>query len=160
MADSEISNLTELTTPALEDLIVVVDDVSTSPVNKKVALSNLVKLSDAWTPYTPEYTSTSGTLTTITTGMARYKEIFTGIYLMEYDVTVTDAGTGDGALIISHPIADINNIRGFGSEAASTGKGIMVSGSTTGVLSIRFYDYTTILVSGYRVRLFAIATKA
>lgn len=41
MADSTISGLTALTTPAAEDLLVVVDDPSGSPVNKKITLRSL-----------------------------------------------------------------------------------------------------------------------
>lgn len=41
MADQKISELTELTTPADEDLLAIVDDPGGSPVTKKITFSNL-----------------------------------------------------------------------------------------------------------------------
>ena len=42
MADQRISELTELTTPADEDLLVIVDDPSGTPVTKKITKANLI----------------------------------------------------------------------------------------------------------------------
>lgn len=41
MADQRISELTELTTPAGEDLLVIVDDPTGTPVTKKIKIENL-----------------------------------------------------------------------------------------------------------------------
>lgn len=116
----------------------------------------LEKYTFDWIDYVPEYSATTGTLTTITKNVARYK-LINGIYLFELNLTITDKGTSDGALIVSHPLSGIVNIRGFGSEAGSTGKTLIVEGTTGGNMSIRFYDYSTILTNGYNPKVFAIA---
>lgn len=41
MADTKITALTELTTPALTDVIVIVDEPSGTPITKKMTLTNL-----------------------------------------------------------------------------------------------------------------------
>jgi hypothetical protein len=41
MADSKISQLTELTTPVAEDLVPIVDDPNGTPINKFIRLKNL-----------------------------------------------------------------------------------------------------------------------
>lgn len=43
MADSKISDLTALTSPAAEDLLAIVDDPSGTPVTKKITRGNVVK---------------------------------------------------------------------------------------------------------------------
>lgn len=44
MADTKITGLTELTTPALADVIAIVDDPTGTPVTKKMTLANLQSL--------------------------------------------------------------------------------------------------------------------
>lgn len=44
MADQKITELTELTTPALADLLAIVDDPSGTPLSKKVTLANILAL--------------------------------------------------------------------------------------------------------------------
>jgi hypothetical protein len=41
MADKKVSQLTSLTTPAAEDLLLIIDDPSGTPVSKQVTLKNL-----------------------------------------------------------------------------------------------------------------------
>ena len=44
MADAKITELTALTTPAAEDLLVIVDDVAGTPTTKKITLTDLMLL--------------------------------------------------------------------------------------------------------------------
>ncbi|MHA2047210.1 MAG: hypothetical protein ACW99G_20655, partial [Candidatus Thorarchaeota archaeon] len=44
MANQKITQLTELTTPASTDLLVIVDDPAGSPVSKKITVTNLLSL--------------------------------------------------------------------------------------------------------------------
>jgi hypothetical protein len=44
MADSKITQLTELATPANEDLLAIVDDPSGTPITKKVTVANVLSL--------------------------------------------------------------------------------------------------------------------
>ena len=44
MADTKLTALTELVSPALADLMYIVDDPSGSPVGKKISLDNLISL--------------------------------------------------------------------------------------------------------------------
>src|SRR3990172_7649367 len=44
MAESTIWDLTELTTPATEDLFYIVDDPGGSPLSRKITIANLLKL--------------------------------------------------------------------------------------------------------------------
>ena len=41
MADKKIPSLNSLTDPASDDLLLIVDDVSNNPVNKKITLKSL-----------------------------------------------------------------------------------------------------------------------
>lgn len=41
MADKKVSQLTSLTTPAAEDLLLIIDDPSGTPVSKQVTIKNL-----------------------------------------------------------------------------------------------------------------------
>lgn len=67
MADTKISALTELTTPEGEDLLVIVDDPSGTPVTKKILVESLVGKTTQSTNSTN--TSTSGT-TYVDTGLS------------------------------------------------------------------------------------------
>jgi len=62
MADARITELTELTTVAVEDVLVIVDDVSGTPIAKKVTVSNLF---DAIPPATAFWTDMPGTPTRV-----------------------------------------------------------------------------------------------
>ena len=67
MADQKITQLSELTTPALEDLIALVDDPSGSPVTKKATLMNVIGqlLADGWISANETWTYASATTFTI-----------------------------------------------------------------------------------------------
>ena len=68
MADSKITQLTELTTPAVGDLLAIVDDPSGSPETKKITVSSLMTLAGAayWTDVPGTPTRVSDTQFTIT----------------------------------------------------------------------------------------------
>lgn len=69
MADQKITQLTELTTPALEDLFAIVDDPSGTPVTKKVSGTSLSQTLftplDGWIPVTDTWTYASASTFTI-----------------------------------------------------------------------------------------------
>lgn len=66
MADKKITELTEHTTPALVDLLAIVDDPSGSPVTKKITLQNLLYyLFDGWIPSGETWTYASATTFTV-----------------------------------------------------------------------------------------------
>lgn len=48
MADTKITGLSALTTPADEDLVPIVDDPSGTPVTKKITLKDLIKIAYPW----------------------------------------------------------------------------------------------------------------
>lgn len=69
MADQKITQLTELTTPALEDLFAIVDDPSGTPVTKKVTGTSLSQTLftplNGWIPATDTWTYASASSFTI-----------------------------------------------------------------------------------------------
>lgn len=68
MADAKITALTALTTPALEDLIPIVDDPSGTPVTKKISVLNLI--STGWSEITDTWAYASATTITVPSGAA------------------------------------------------------------------------------------------
>ena len=76
MADKKITALTALTAPIGADLIHVIDDVASTPVNKKMTLDSLFNNMPSWLAFdsTPQAISTSvavditSAVTTIATG--------------------------------------------------------------------------------------------
>jgi len=55
-----------------------------------------------WETYTPTYTATSGTLTTVTTNAARWARLQKTFFL-HIDATITNVGTATGFLEVSLP---------------------------------------------------------
>jgi hypothetical protein len=109
----------------------------------------------AFTTYTPTITSETGTPTTVT-ATGNYSQSGK-VVNMNFDVTITNAGTAGGYLNVSLPIAaKTGSFISFGvsEEFASTGvMGFTVispSSSTTRVQTRR-YDFASFWTSGFRV---------
>lgn len=95
MADAKITDLTALTTPALADLLAIVDDPAGTPITKKIALSDLFTL--AGLVAVQVFTSGSGTYTP-TTGTKAALAIVQGGGAAGQTIGGTDAvGGGGGA---------------------------------------------------------------
>lgn len=105
MADAKITQLTELTAPALEDLLPIVDDPSGTPITKKIALSNLFLDEDdmasnsatkgATQQSIKAYTDTQDTLYTNTNiGMARQAIINGNFDVAQRGASFTAPATG------------------------------------------------------------------
>ena len=45
---SKVTAYTELTTPAPEDILMIVDDPSGTPTTKKVTLQSIIAMSETW----------------------------------------------------------------------------------------------------------------
>ena len=95
MADSKITALTALTTPATEDLLAIVDDPSGTPITKKVTIANLLTLFLS-NVVVQVLTSASGTYTP-TTGMKKVLLILVGPGGNGAGVTAADDAGGGGA---------------------------------------------------------------
>lgn len=64
MADKKITDLTELVSPAQEDLLVIIDNPAGTPISKKIALTNLFgNLAFITSVTTPSATLVRSTLT-------------------------------------------------------------------------------------------------
>lgn len=99
MADAKITELTALTTPAVEDIIPIVDDVPGTPITKKVTVQDLLSVfSDGWTPAgeTPTYNAVNKI--TVASGAATKYAVgdklkFTQHSVVKYAVVITVADT-------------------------------------------------------------------
>lgn len=109
MADSKITALAALTTPATEDLLAIVDDPSGTPVTKKITLANLLTLFVS-NVVVQILTSASGTYTP-TAGMKKVLMIAVGPGGNGASVTAADdaggGGGGGGCAIKLFTAADI-----------------------------------------------------
>jgi hypothetical protein len=106
-----------------------------------------------WTDWTPTYSAGSGSLTTITTTFARYKRLGK---LVHYSIslTITNAGTGAGALQVSTPTgldAEGFNSSGCGREAGGANNLLMVQAVGTLIYMWRF-DGSTTITTGRTIR--------
>lgn len=83
-----------------------------------------------WADYTPVYSAEIGTLTTVTTHQARYRQIGSVVFLRLY-FTIVDDGTASGNLIITLPVEGI---------PASGGSGTAAIGSSVSGLTVHSTD--------------------
>lgn len=60
MTDVKITEYTELTTPATEDMLEIVDDPSGSPISKKVSVGNLLLTNDNFSIVGSDFSLTAG----------------------------------------------------------------------------------------------------
>lgn len=135
MADAKITQLTALTTPATEDLLAIVDDPSGTPVTKKAALSDILKLFLSNVAI-QVLTSSSGTYTP-TTGMKKCLVIAVGSGGAGGDITnideVSGGGGGGGTVIRLFTAAEIVGHDGYtvGQSASGAGNNTTFSSSPT-----------------------------
>lgn len=94
MADQKITQLDELTTPTADDLLVVVDDPTGSPVTKKLPISSFFSLGLS-NVTVQTLTSATGTYTP-TTGMKKCLVFCIGAGGSGANVTVADGASGGG----------------------------------------------------------------
>lgn len=78
-----------------------------------------------WRSWTPSYSTTSGTLTTMTTNTAKYVYTNPSTISFEIDVTFTDAGTGAGEFFFTLPAAAANAFAFSGFDQLTTGVNIV-----------------------------------
>src|SRR3990167_1441699 len=87
MADSKITQLTELTTPAGGDLLAIVDDPSGTPITKKSTVPNILAL--GW-PVGSEFLSLVSTNPATVLGFGTWSAIGAGRVLVGQDTGDTD----------------------------------------------------------------------
>lgn len=123
MAEATIWDLTELTAPALEDLLAVVDDPGGTPTTKKLALADFAPLTVS-NVVVQMFTSGSGTYTP-TTGMKKVLAIAVGGGAKGADAVATDeaggGGGGGGTCIRLLTAAEIGASQPYAVGAAGTG---------------------------------------
>jgi hypothetical protein len=161
MADSKISALPASTTPLAGTEVLPIVQSSTT---KQVSVANLtagraigatsiqfgsgtVLSSYEEGTWTPVATFDSGTITTVSYSSALYTKIGREVTVVVY-VTMTDSGTGTGALNISGlPFTSSSAPASiFGQEQANNGKGLAgyVNPTDTSLKRIRYADGLTV----------------
>ena len=105
----------------------------------------------AWTTYTPTYSATIGTITTVTTTTARYLRVGKLCHL-NLDFTITNAGTGSGTLEITLPFNSVGNT-GAGCGRETDVAGYMFYGALySNKLQLRKFDGTgTVITTNHRL---------
>lgn len=97
MPDKKITELEELTTPADEDLLAIVDDPAGAPITKKITKSNLVPdVTPGQTLYDAIVAPSGGDYTTIQAAIAAGKKtifVRNGIAVQTAGITISVAGT-------------------------------------------------------------------
>lgn len=103
------------------------------------------------TAWTPTFTASSGSFTTVTVGLARYLEI--GKWVVGVlDYTITTAGTATGVTFVTAPVTPRSGTAGHISGTETSSTGYLVGGQVTSALGlvIRRYDGTSVITTGYR----------
>ena len=84
----------------------------------------------AWTPWTPTVTASSGTLTSTTVNTARYTRAGKTVTAF-FDITITNAGTGGGFLLVTLPVAASASGGGAASGREYVLAGVLIGGVIT-----------------------------
>ncbi len=107
-------------------------------------------LGAAYTSWTPSYTASGGTPTTVTTNKAVYKQ-FGKMIAARLDFTVTTVGTATGHIEFTLPVTALDTSNaGSGIEIAVTGNAGAVWTKTTAKGALTIYNGTTGWVVNYR----------
>lgn len=105
----------------------------------------------AWSSWSPTVTSSGGTITTSVVNAATYTQIGKTVFVA-FDVTISNAGTGSGALQVSLPVTPLRVNHGIAREINSTGSsGAAEFRNSTGLAYVVRYDNATLIATGYRV---------
>lgn len=83
-----------------------------------------IKYSD-WRSWTPTYSSTGGSLTTMTTNTGRYIHLTPTTIAFELDVTFTDVGTATGDFFVTLPVTATSAFAFSGFDNLTTGVNIV-----------------------------------
>lgn len=117
-------------------------------------LNGKVTTPGAWTDWTPTYSASSGTLTSVTTQSAKYSQVGKTVTL-QVECKITNKGTATNNLGISLPVtAARGNQVGFGREENLTGKGLTAWILGTATLTTRFVDNTSTIADNYQFFVF------
>lgn len=108
--------------------------------------------SGAWTSYTPTVTPEAGAITSYTVNRSAYIRVGK-LCVTQLHITITNKGTGSGALNVTAPFNSYNDTGGgVGREIAVVGT-MIYSAMGSNQFQIRKYDATTVLVNSYQVAL-------
>jgi len=108
--------------------------------------------SGAWTSYTPTVTAEAGSITSYTVNRSAYVRVGK-LCVTQIHITITNKGTGSGALNITAPFNSFNDTgSGVGREIAVVGT-MLYSAMGSNQFQIRKYDNTTVLVNNYQCAL-------
>jgi len=101
--------------------------------------------------WSPTITAQSGTITSSTMTNGRYTIIGNAVFVSGL-VTIVNAGTGTGDLLLTLPVASAsNNWGGGGRETVATGNSVGICGNA-GQLLIRYYDNASVIDNSRAVR--------
>jgi hypothetical protein len=101
--------------------------------------------------WSPTITAQSGTITSSTMTNGRYTIIGNAVFVSGL-VTIVNAGTGTGDLLLTLPVASAsNNWGGCGRETVATGNSVGICGNA-GQLLIRYYDNASVIDNSRAVR--------
>jgi hypothetical protein len=94
----------------------------------------------AWTAYTPNVTSGTGTFTSVAAS-GRYKQNGKTVHFT-VNVTITTNGTAAGSVVVGLPVTAFGNGVFCGRENGLTGFGLSVTIASSTTLLIQKYDAT------------------
>ncbi len=110
----------------------------------------------AWGAWVPTVTSSTGAITSYTINSASFKQISKEVWC-HFDITITDAGTGSGFLLVTLPVTARTQIQTiFGRETAVLGVACNgeisnLSGFNFGELAMALYNAGSVVVTNYRI---------
>lgn len=119
-----------------------------------VSATTIAAILTAYSTYTPTVTAQSGSITSYT-ATGRYKQVGK-LISFSVSVMITNAGTGSSGLNVTIPVtAHASTVGGVsGTEGAVTGglvAGVVYGASSTTQAVVRFYNGTTVIVTGYNI---------